>query len=642
MAKKLYEESSVQDIAAAIREKNGTATKYKVAEMGAAVRALSGSEAVEWHQCPEAVRNYLANVTYDPSDYSTSQIANYAPADAVISNYKPIGQTVGNKIFYNECPNVQTPFISEGKAGTLKPLDALRWIKTRPTSAEAWNVRDLGGWPCDGGTVQYGLLIRGGRITDADRDVLVGELGVQHEIDLRGKEGRDPSDGEIAVASPLGSDVWFTIAQKAAMYTLTPVETWQMYLRCVIDAVTHREPVYFHCTAGADRTGTLACVLEGLLGMSQSDIDKDYELTTFYSGAGTDANARRRNEQDWIKLISAINEVSGDSFRDKCVHFAVGTCGMSMADINAYRAAMINGTPETLHWYQTITKNLTGCTISNSASQVDYGEAYTATIAAESGKTITSVVVKMGGVDITATSYSAGSGAINIAKVTGSVTITAAASAPSVNYNITYNLTNCASSTTAGTIAEGAAYTTVLSPTGTFKKLGAITVMMGGVDISTSAVSGSTVTIASVTGNIVITCAAEITNIINTVGISTDTRLSTSSGTNKARVGWATIGANMDAASLIHLAVGDVLRIKGVGIPAASDGSSAIVKYNADGTFYSATYLYNGAHFNGMLCSDEGNGVIKIVNRESENDIRVSVICTDTTAVVVTINEPIT
>lgn len=471
--------------------------------------------------------------------------------------------------------------------------------------------------------------------------MLVGELGVQHEIDLRGKEGRDPSDGEIAVASPLGSDVWFTIAQKAAMYTLTPVETWQMYLRCVIDAVTHREPVYFHCTAGADRTGTLACVLEGLLGMSQSDIDKDYELTTFYSGSGTDALARRRNESDWKRLISAINAVSGDTFRDKCVHFAVGACGMSMADINAFRAAMTNGTPETLHWYQTITKNLTGCTISNAVSQADYGEAYTATIAAESGKTITSVVVKMGGVDITATAYSAGSGAINIAKVTGSVTITAAASVPSVTYNITRNLTNCASSNTADTIAEGAAYTTVLSPTGTFKKLGAITVMMGDTNISASVVSGNTITISKVTGNIVITCAAEITNIINTVGISADTRLSTSSGTNKAKVGWATIGANMDAASLIHLAVGDVLRIKGVGIPAASDGNSAIAKYNADGTFYSATYLYNGAHFNGMLCSDEGNGLIKIVNRKSKNDIRVSVICTDTTAVVVTINEEI-
>ncbi len=40
MAKKLYEESSIQDIANAIREKNESTTTYKVAEMGAAVRDL--------------------------------------------------------------------------------------------------------------------------------------------------------------------------------------------------------------------------------------------------------------------------------------------------------------------------------------------------------------------------------------------------------------------------------------------------------------------------------------------------------------------------------------------------------------------------------------------------------------------------
>lgn len=638
--KKLYEEASVQDIAAAIREKNGAATKYKVAEMADAVRALSGSEAVEWHQCPEAVRNYLANVTYDPSDYSTSQIANYAPATAVVSNYKPIGQTAGGVTHYNDVPNVLTPFASGGKAGTLKPLDTLRWVRTRESSAEAWNVRDLGGWACDGGAVKYGLLIRGGRISAADRAVLVGQCGIQHEIDLRGKDGRDPSDGAVATESPLGGDVWFTIADKAASYALTPVATWQLYLRCVIDAVTHREPVYFHCTAGADRTGTLACVLEGLLGMNQSDIDKDYELTTFYSGSGTDALARRRNETDWAKLINAINAVSGDSFRDKCVHFAVGTCGITMADINAYRAAMTNGTPETLHWYQTITKNLTGCTISNAASQVDYGEAYTATIAAESGKTITSVMVKMGGADITATDYSAGSGAINIAKVTGAVTITAAASAPSVTYTITRNLTNCASSNTANTIAEGAAYTTTLSPTGTFKKLGTITVTMGGTDISASAVSGSTITIASVTGNITITCAAVITNIINTVGISADTRLSTSSGANKAKAGWATIGANMDATSLIHLAAGDTLRIKGVSLPAATDGNSAAVEYSATATLISAGYIYNGHTWNNINFTCSGD--IVTVTTTGEHNIRVSLICTDASAVIATINEPIT
>ncbi len=639
MAKKLYEEASIQAIAAAIREKNGSTAKYKVAEMGAAVRALSGSEAIEWHQCPEAVRNYLANVTYDPNDYSTSQIANYAPATAIVSNYKPVGQAAGGVTHYNEVPNIPTPFASGGKAGTLKPLDALRWIRTS-AGATAWNVRDLGGWPCDGGTVKYGLLIRGGKLAVADRSVLVGELGIQHDLDLRGREGGGSDDEPDMTESPLGSDVWYTRTQQYAWYALTPVATWQLYLRCVIDAVTHREPVYFHCTAGADRTGTLACVLEGLLGMSQSDIDKDYELTCFYSGTGTDALARRRNESDWKELINAINAVSGDTFRDKCVHFAVGTCGMSMADINAYRAAMTNGEPETLHWHQTIAKNLTGCTISNPASQVDYGEAYTATIAPESGKTITSVVVKMGGVDITATAYSASSGAINIAKVTGAVTITAAASAPSVTYNITRNLTNCASSNTADSITEGAAYTTTLSPTGTYKKLGEITVTMGGTDISASAVSGSTVSITKVTGNIAITCAAVVTNIIDTIGISADTRLSTSSGANKTQAGYAAIGANMDASSLIHLKAGDTLRIKGTSLPASNDSFSAIVLYSESGTFSTSTYLHNGLTWNALTFNNVGDSVV--VTAVAEHYFRVSLICTDASAVIATINEPIT
>ena len=298
MAEYLTNTADLTAVADAIRAKGGTAAQLVYpAGFVSAIQAIKAGavESIEWHQCPELVRNYLANVVYDPADYSTSQIADYAPAEAVVGNYKPIGQEAGGTMHYNEVPNVLTPFAGNNAAGTLKPLDALRWIKTRNNSAEAWNVRDLGGWACDGGTVKYGLLIRGGQIAAADRAVLVGELGVQHEIDLRGKEGRDPSDGDVATESPLGSDVWFTIADKAASYALTPVETWQTYLRCVIDAVTHREPVYLHCTAGADRTGTLACVLEGLLGMSQSDIDKDYELTTFYSGSGSDALARRRN-----------------------------------------------------------------------------------------------------------------------------------------------------------------------------------------------------------------------------------------------------------------------------------------------------------------------------------------------------------
>ena len=585
------------------------------------------------------MRNYLANVVYDPSNYTASYIDEYAPATAVVSNYKPIGEAIDGKTYYNNVPNVKSPFATENAAGTLKPLDALRWIRTS-AGATAWNVRDLGGWACDGGTVKYGLLFRGGKLSSADRDVLVDELGILHDLDLRGREGGGAGDEPEMTASPLGSDVWYTRTQQYAWYTLTPVASWQIYLRCVIDAVTHREPVYFHCTAGADRTGTLACVLEGILGMSQSDIDKDYELTCFYSGTSSDNAARRRNETDWVGLINAVNAVPGDSFRDKCVHFAVGSCDISMADINAYRAAMIDGTPEVLHWYQSITTTLTGCTISNAASQVDYGEAYTATIAAEIGKTITSVVVKMGGVDITSTAYTADSGAINIAKVTGAVTITAAASVPSVTYNITRNLTNCASSNTANTIAEGASYTTTLSPTGTYRKLGAITVTMGGVDISESAVSGNAITIASVTGDITVTCAAVITNIIETIGISANTRLSTSSGDNRAQSGYAAIGQNKNAASLIHLQSGDTLRIKGASLPDSNDSYSAIVIYSASGNFSTSNYLHNGMTWDNMTFTNNGDTVV--VTTSAEWYIRVSLICSNADTVIATINEEIT
>lgn len=47
MAKKLYEEASVQAIANAIRAKNGEATTYKIGEMATAIAAIPGSPIVD-------------------------------------------------------------------------------------------------------------------------------------------------------------------------------------------------------------------------------------------------------------------------------------------------------------------------------------------------------------------------------------------------------------------------------------------------------------------------------------------------------------------------------------------------------------------------------------------------------------------
>lgn len=59
----------------------------------------------------------------------------------------------------------------------------------------------------------------------------------------------------------------------------------------LFDYVIANKPTYFHCSAGADRTGVVALLCEAILGVSQSDCDKDYELSSFNSGVSTDAEA---------------------------------------------------------------------------------------------------------------------------------------------------------------------------------------------------------------------------------------------------------------------------------------------------------------------------------------------------------------
>lgn len=73
----------------------------------------------------------------------------------------------------------------------------------------------------------------------------------------------------------------------------------------------------------------------------------------------------------------------------------------------------------------TIKMTLTKVTSSNKSSMTDKNGSYTTILTADDGYTISSVVVKMGGVDITSTAYSAG--VVTIANVTGNIEITATA-----------------------------------------------------------------------------------------------------------------------------------------------------------------------------------------------------------------------
>lgn len=88
MAKKLYEEASVQDIANAIRAKNGSTATYKIAEMADAVLAIAPlqPDVEEYPQMSTTVAAYLtaAEAAYtDANGGSVSVLDSYTGASGI-------------------------------------------------------------------------------------------------------------------------------------------------------------------------------------------------------------------------------------------------------------------------------------------------------------------------------------------------------------------------------------------------------------------------------------------------------------------------------------------------------------------------------------------------------------------------------
>ena len=595
MANKLYNDTSVKAIADAIRAKNGTTDTYTIGEMATAITNIpSGSgdiSNITWHQCPEAPRNFVNNVTYDPNDYTTSQIENYAPATPLESNTKPIGKTIDGITYNNQSPNIATPFASTNAAGTLKPLDQLRWLNTTVAMTSPYplgvNTRDLGGWACDGGKVKYGMLVRGGEPNEVDKDLMVNQVGIRTELQLL------PKSEARHTYSAWGIDFYANPEENSYVnYSLSPKSLWKFYLQVVFDSVSHDKPVYFHCGIGADRTGTIAIMLEALLGVSQSDIDKDYELTNFYIVQPT--NPRRRNVpmyKSYIDQIKNIPLVGGleDTFTNHAISFAV-SLGFTADEINAYRNACIDGTPTqitlNLPTY-TITNNLTNVVNSNTNTSITQYQDYIADLTVANGYVISDVQIKLNDTDVTDLYF------------TGTKT--------TLNYSIQKNLTNC-NLNGKNTVIAGQSYVAeIIADTGYTMDGATITITMGGIDMSNYYSNGK-IAIPNVTGNITITATAVSsagpTNILDEYGYFNNTRYSLSSGNADKKMsenGYCATG-------LIPVTKGDTVRLKGF----TFNSNNVFIFFNsAQAYIYGNNQLHKGQSSTGtatgdILISNEG------------------------------------
>lgn len=597
--------------------------------LGSYVRFSEGGgiSNITWNQCPEAPRNFINNVTYDPSDYSTSQIENYAPATPLESNTKPIGKTVDGITYYNQAPNIATPFASTNAAGTLKPLDQLRWLKTTIGQSDIYplgvNTRDLGGWACDGGKVKYGMIVRGGEPNEVDKDLMVNQVGIRTELQLL------PKSESRHTYSAWGIDFYANPEEATSVnYSLSPKSLWKFYLQVVFDSVSHDKPVYFHCGIGADRTGTIAVMLEALLGVSQSDIDKDYELTNFYTVQPT--NPRRRNAdayKNYINQIKNVPLVGGltDTFANHAISFAV-SLGFTADEINAYRNACIDGTPTqitlNLPTY-TITNNLTDVVNSNTNTSITQYQDYTADLTVANGYVISDVQIKLNDTDVTDLYF------------TGTKT--------TLNYSIQSNLTNCHLDGKNTVIAGQSYVAELIADTGFTMDGATITITMGGIDMSNYYANGK-IAIPNVTGNITITATAVAsagpTNILDEYGYYNNTRYSLSSTNANKRVA----ADGHCAIDLIPITKGDTVRLKGFSF---NSNAAVIVFFNSSQVYiYGNNQLHKGQSSTGQVTGDisisNDNIVTYTYTDNTDNNIAyigISGVCADGANAFATLNE---
>lgn len=484
MSKKLYEESSIRDIANAIREKNGTTTKYKVAEMGAAVTALPNEDTITHADIPSYVKAEALAVA--------EKVKAVMKADSIvflaISDLHHTGPQVdswqtninaGNlhacqalKVLSYSLPQIDFACmlgdVTFGNAKTTTQLMQQQFNQINGWLGEAWRgvpqLRTVGNHD----TGEYSTLV-GAQFLKSN--VWKYNEGAVYGSEEYGYCYRDFAEKKLRVIC-LNTCEGETVSGESAAYCCSPEQLlWFAQTLYAVGSKTDAAQwgiiVLGHYPldlGGAYPTGNIVKAYVAGESTVQNGVTVNFnghnsakfianvhghnhcfqfgKLHSVANGQGTEFDAWRMCTPNacFYRNNSGVVTMNGISFGDPAPHDKTAGTGKD----TAFNVNVINPSEQVLYSfcygagidrtigyaatvYHSITNTLTNVTTSNDAVAAEDGTAYSATITAADGYTMSSVTITLGGTDITSTAYNANTGVISIAAVTSDVVITAKA-----------------------------------------------------------------------------------------------------------------------------------------------------------------------------------------------------------------------
>ena len=216
------------------------------------------------------------------------------------------------------------------------------------------NFRDLGGWrTADGRRVRENMIFRSAGLRSSSkstgsflrRTVVLGDrrvtadgiaalrddFGIRTDLELR-----TPQETAGMTGTLLGTNVnWRCISFAAYDFIDNSVRGREPFAK-IFEIFTKKEnyPVLMHCSGGRDRTGTLAFLLNGLLGVGEDDLCRDWETSVF-----SDQGMKFRSDSIQ-RLLDYLKMMPGETFQARVESYARG-CGISDAEIAAFRSIML-------------------------------------------------------------------------------------------------------------------------------------------------------------------------------------------------------------------------------------------------------------------------------------------------------------